>query len=265
MSPEPTQGCSRSLRRHSPPRPASHAAPAILAPPVAEARRNQTKSSSAPADTVAMATTTTLPTSTSNASIYGTIRRPSSRQRTLRKSSSVGVGVATASTPNLHSLFNSHSRPLAVPRSLARKGSLATLTQSSLASIPDVSETYGVETVLNDSAMPPLTPGRAVPEDVAVGDVVEVPGGMQGTVRFVGSVDGKKGTFAGVELLPDFASRGKNNGDVDGCVFHPSELWTSLPDGLLFDDTNVFLLFALVSRTLAHPSRTREFSFRWGR
>lgn len=213
--------------------------------PSSKSRRNQTKSSSAPAETVAvaMATTTTLPTSTSNASIYGTIRRPSSRQHSLRKSSSLGVGVATASTPNLHSLFNSHSRPPAVPRGLARKGSLATLTQSSLASIPDASESYGVETVLNDFAMPPLTPGRAVPEDVAVGDTVDVPGGMQGTVRFVGSVDGKKGTFAGVELLPDFAARGKNNGDVDGCVFPPSGLWTGPPDELLSDDTNVSLHF----------------------
>lgn len=53
-------------------------------------------------------------------------------------------------------------------------------------------------------------------EDVAVGDVVDVPGGMYGTVRFVGFVQGKKGVFAGVELSTEFASRGKNSGDVDG-------------------------------------------------
>jgi dynactin complex subunit len=66
--------------------------------------------------------------------------------------------------------------------------------------------------------MPPLTPGRApvAHDDYDVGDIVDVPGGMHGTVRFVGSVAGKKGTFAGVELHPDFAARGKNNGDVDG-------------------------------------------------
>jgi dynactin complex subunit len=52
--------------------------------------------------------------------------------------------------------------------------------------------------------------------DLAIGDTVDVPGGMYGTVRFVGNVQGKKGTFVGVELNPDFASRGKNNGDVDG-------------------------------------------------
>jgi dynactin complex subunit len=39
---------------------------------------------------------------------------------------------------------------------------------------------------------------------------------MHGVVRFVGSVQGKKGVFAGVELHPEFAPRGKNSGDVDG-------------------------------------------------
>jgi dynactin complex subunit len=39
---------------------------------------------------------------------------------------------------------------------------------------------------------------------------------MHGTVKFIGTVNGKKGTFAGVELSEEFASRGKNNGDVDG-------------------------------------------------
>src|SRR5271155_4708352 len=49
-----------------------------------------------------------------------------------------------------------------------------------------------------------------------VGDTVEVPGGMHGTVKFVGQVDGKKGTFAGVQLAPEYAARGKNSGEVDG-------------------------------------------------
>lgn len=49
-----------------------------------------------------------------------------------------------------------------------------------------------------------------------IGDTVDVPGGMYGTVKFVGEVAGKKGKFAGVQLATEFASRGKNNGDVDG-------------------------------------------------
>lgn len=78
--------------------------------------------------------------------------------------------------------------------------------------------------------MAPLTPGRppmmkaagaagleASPEpSLAVGDTVDVPGAMYGTVRYIGSVAGRKGTFVGVELNPEFASMGKNNGDVDG-------------------------------------------------
>jgi dynactin complex subunit len=54
--------------------------------------------------------------------------------------------------------------------------------------------------------------------DIDVGDTVDVPGGMYGTVKFVGNVRGKKGTFAGVELAREFASRGKNDGDVEGYV-----------------------------------------------
>lgn len=49
-----------------------------------------------------------------------------------------------------------------------------------------------------------------------VGDTVNVPGEMHGTIRFIGSVDGKKGTFAGVELASEYAARGKNSGDVQG-------------------------------------------------
>jgi dynactin complex subunit len=65
--------------------------------------------------------------------------------------------------------------------------------------------------------MPPFTPSRGADgDDLEVGDLVDVPGNMHGTVKFIGTVQGKKGTFAGVELSEEFASRGKNNGDVDG-------------------------------------------------
>lgn len=67
-----------------------------------------------------------------------------------------------------------------------------------------------------------FTPRAGAPtpvgDDVTLGDTVDVPGNMYGTIRFVGTVQGKKGTFAGVELHPEFASRGKNSGDVDGYV-----------------------------------------------
>ncbi|KAJ5097609.1 hypothetical protein N7456_008330 [Penicillium angulare] len=53
-------------------------------------------------------------------------------------------------------------------------------------------------------------------DDVQVGDVVNVPGGMFGTVKYLGSVAGKPGRFAGIELSSEYSSRGKNSGDVEG-------------------------------------------------
>lgn len=55
--------------------------------------------------------------------------------------------------------------------------------------------------------------------DLKIGDRVEVPGKMHGTVKFIGTVDNKKGIFVGVELSEEFASRGKNSGDVDGLSY----------------------------------------------
>jgi hypothetical protein len=147
------------------------------------------------------------------------------RQKTLSRNTRIsGIGgIATASTPNLNSLYASHSKLIPGPGALARKASYAQLTPGSLASIPDDSENYPFHSVLNESAststtrkMAPLTPAGGGRDDIALGDMVDVPGNMAGTVRFVGSVAGRKGTFAGVELHPDFAGRGKNNGDVDG-------------------------------------------------
>lgn len=73
------------------------------------------------------------------------------------------------------------------------------------------------EDIQTPNRMPPHTPSRGPDgDDLEVGDLVDVPGNMYGTVKFIGNVQGKKGTFAGVELSEEFASRGKNNGDVDG-------------------------------------------------
>ena len=97
---------------------------------------------------------------------------------------------------------------------------MSALTSSSLANVPDASVGYGLRALEEDSptigTMPPFTPPRGVDDDLEVGDMVDVPGNMYGIVKFVGSVNNKKGVFAGVELSEEFASRGKNNGDVDG-------------------------------------------------
>jgi hypothetical protein len=59
---------------------------------------------------------------------------------------------------------------------------------------------------------------------VALGDMVNVPGDMYGTVKFVGSVRGKQGNFIGVELAREFAARGKNDGDVDGIRYFDTDI-----------------------------------------
>ncbi|GAP86205.1 putative CAP-Gly domain-containing protein [Rosellinia necatrix] len=157
-----------------------------------------------------------------------------------------GGGIGTASTPNLNTLYSVHSR-LAPPTGLlARKSSLAALTPVSLASIPDDSESYALDTVLNDPPSPrkmppmsPLTPGKGLApiDDLAVGEQVEVPGNMMGTVRFVGSVAGRRGVFVGVELHSEFALRGKNSGEVDGVSYFA----TSVPGSGIFVPINKLL------------------------
>ncbi|KAI0859567.1 hypothetical protein F4860DRAFT_249785 [Xylaria cubensis] len=158
------------------------------------------------------------------------------------KKSTTG-GITTVSTPNLNGLYSAHSRLAPATGPLARKVSLAALTPGSLASIPDDTESYALLSVLNESTsahtmppMPPLTPGKGggSVDDYAVGDQVDVPGNMVGTVRFVGSVAGRKGVFAGVELNSEYALRGKNSGDVDGVSYFA----TSVPGSGIFVPIN---------------------------
>ncbi|KAI1356528.1 hypothetical protein F5Y01DRAFT_309937 [Xylaria sp. FL0043] len=177
----------------------------------------------------------------SSSSLHYQQRQPSTLSRPTKKPPTGGI--ATASTPNLNTLYSAHSRLTPAAGSLARKASLAALTPGSLASIPDDTESYALHSVLNDSSpernmppMPPLTPGKGAGpvDDFAVGEQVEVPGNMVGTVRFVGSVAGRKGVFAGVELRSEYAMRGKNSGDVDGVSYFA----TSVPGSGIFVPVN---------------------------
>ena len=160
-----------------------------------------------------------------------TPRRPLGRPRPSIFNSAIN----TASSPNLAASYTSQHPPLSNPHlaglsasvALARKASLNQLTSGSLSTIPDGSVGYGLTPVRDEESSPlnmgPVTPAMnrvlsdgAGTGDIDVGDVVNVPGGMHGTVKFIGSVKGKKGVFAGVELSKEWASRGKNDGDVDG-------------------------------------------------
>jgi hypothetical protein len=137
----------------------------------------------------------------------------------------LGNGINTASSPSLSASYNALQPPsitsLRPSGILGRKASLSALTQGSLATIPDASEGYGLSTVLDEDSptigkMTPHTPAGSGYGEFEVGDMVDVPGDMYGTVKFLGNVQGKKGVFVGVELSEEFANKGKNSGQVDG-------------------------------------------------
>ncbi|CAD0113060.1 unnamed protein product [Aureobasidium uvarum] len=75
----------------------------------------------------------------------------------------------------------------------------------------------------NTPGSPAHTPTMA-DSSIALGDMVNVPGDMYGTVKFVGPVRGKQGKFIGVELASEFAARGKNDGDVDGIRYFDTDI-----------------------------------------
>jgi len=68
------------------------------------------------------------------------------------------------------------------------------------------------------SRRPSLVTDYGFPNELELGDTVEVPGGNRGTVKYIGAVQGKNGVFVGVELNRDSAAFGKNNGEVEGYV-----------------------------------------------
>ncbi|KAL4913819.1 hypothetical protein BDW62DRAFT_213931 [Aspergillus aurantiobrunneus] len=95
-------------------------------------------------------------------------------------------------------------------------------------------------------------------DEIQVGDVVNVPGGMHGTVKFVGVVTGKPGRFAGIELASEHAKRGKNSGDVDGKKYFAT---STAGSGIFVPlNNNKYVTKRTVSTTPATPSRPVNFS-----
>ncbi|KAL4784679.1 hypothetical protein BJX76DRAFT_347591 [Aspergillus varians] len=94
--------------------------------------------------------------------------------------------------------------------------------------------------------------------EIHVGDVVNVPGGMHGTVKFVGVVAGKPGRFAGVELAPEHAKRGKNSGDVDGRKYFAT---STIGSGIFVPiNNNKYVTKRSASQMPTTPSRPVNFS-----
>ncbi|KAL2814824.1 hypothetical protein BJX63DRAFT_420682 [Aspergillus granulosus] len=95
-------------------------------------------------------------------------------------------------------------------------------------------------------------------DEIQIGDVVNVPGGMHGTVKFLGVVAGKPGRFAGIELAQEHAKRGKNSGDVEGRKYFT----TSTPGSGIFVpiNNNKYVTRRSTSNTPPTPSRPINFS-----
>lgn len=63
--------------------------------------------------------------------------------------------------------------------------------------------------------------------DAAIGDSVEVPGGWHGSVMYVGKVEGREGTFLGIDLIELDADKGRNNGTYKGVQYFSTKSATS--------------------------------------
>lgn len=62
-------------------------------------------------------------------------------------------------------------------------------------------------------------PPGPIPKALDLGDPVRIESlGVDGTIQFLGEAEFKEGLWAGVELSPAYAGRGKNDGSVAGCA-----------------------------------------------
>lgn len=91
---------------------------------------------------------------------------------------------------------------------------MATLTPRQRPSFRNLNHKTSTPTMNRKPAFAPISSD----DELDVGDAVEVPGGMNGTVKFVGEVRGKQGLFVGVELNRQWSHRGKNDGEAEGYV-----------------------------------------------
>ncbi|KIJ49403.1 hypothetical protein M422DRAFT_44776 [Sphaerobolus stellatus SS14] len=89
-----------------------------------------------------------------------------------------------------------------------------------------------------------ITRGKEKDRSFEPGDPVRIESlGMEGTLRYLGSIDGKPGLWAGVELNPGFIGRGKNDGTVNGVSY-----FSCAPKG------GVFVAYAKLSAPIPRPS-----------
>ena len=112
---------------------------------------------------------------------------------------------------------------LSSPRSASLSGRRSvTGRPSSAISASSTSSTFPKERAKTPtSARPPSRHsdvfGKSTSRTFDVGDNVRIESlGYEGTLRYIGEIDGKAGVWAGVELREGFTGKGKNSGTVNG-------------------------------------------------
>lgn len=128
-----------------------------------------------------------------------------------------GSYMSVARSPQSVKRYSSADASLmTTPRQDNRRVSL--LAQSSaFRSPPSRSRGSGrIESVLFPSGSSQSSDGF---EEASVGDLVEVPGGWHGNVMYVGPVNGRSGTFLGVDLIELDADKGRHNGTYNGVSY----------------------------------------------
>ncbi|KAF8210105.1 hypothetical protein K438DRAFT_1903746 [Mycena galopus ATCC 62051] len=93
----------------------------------------------------------------------------------------------------------------------------SSVASSSSFSVPQRAKTPTTRPPSRQSDVFGKSTARATPRAFEPGDNVRIESlGYEGTLRYVGTIDGKQGLWAGVELGGGFAGKGKNDGSVAG-------------------------------------------------
>lgn len=141
----------------------------------------------------------------------GGIPTPASR----RKSGAANV-IADREPPESPSMPSPADSDFKVPTvgmSASRKASAAHLRPASRPKTPSALSSSGASATYAARGVP----SREDPfgsEGLSLGDTVSVLG-QEGILRYYGGIQGKNGTYGGVELIGEFRGQGKNNGCVN--------------------------------------------------
>ena len=118
----------------------------------------------------------------------------------------------------------------ALPRTASSSSSTSTINNSSKIKSPLMLEKLQSHShsssIIHNSAATSFNTDVRIP----LGTKITLPGSGKGILRFIGEVHSKNGVFAGVELVGDLISKGKNSGEFEDIQYFK----TSIPKSGLF-------------------------------